>query len=68
MVAESHLAPQDLSRSSNEFKASFCFTGGRDGTYKILPAPVVSANYTLLLRFAGGTLNVCFYYGLRIIS
>jgi|LauGreDrversion2_3_1035106.scaffolds.fasta_scaffold551271_1 hypothetical protein len=27
-------------------------------TYKILPAPVVSFNYTLLLRFATGTLNV----------
>jgi len=28
------------------------------GTYKILPAPIVSANYTFLLRFAAGALNV----------
>jgi hypothetical protein len=35
---------------------------GTDGAYKILPAPVVSSDYTLLLRFTTGTLNVrhCF--------
>jgi hypothetical protein len=43
-------------------KISCRFTMGRDGAYKILPAPVVSSNYTLLLRFTTGTLNVrhCF--------
>ena len=48
--------------SSNEFKVSCCFTMGRDGSYKIFPAPVVISNYTLLLRFTTGTLNVrhCF--------
>ena len=31
---------------------------GRDGTYEIFPAPIVRADYTFLLRFAPGTLNV----------
>ncbi len=37
---------------ANEFKVS-CqrFTMCRDGAYKIFPAPVVSSNYALLLRF-----------------
>jgi hypothetical protein len=40
---------------ANEFKVSCRFTMCRDGAYKIFPAPVVSANYTLLLRFTPGS-------------
>ena len=53
---------------SKKFKVSCRFTMGRDGAYKILPAPDVSSNYTLLLRFTTGTLNVrhCFLLGGRL--
>jgi hypothetical protein len=43
---------------ANEFKVSCRFTMCRNGAYKIFPAPVVSSNYALLLRFTPGTLNV----------
>jgi hypothetical protein len=34
---------------ANEFKVSCRFTMCRDGAYKIFPAPVLSANYILIL-------------------
>ena len=43
---------------ANEFEVSCRFTMCRDGAYEIFPTPIVSANYTLLLRFAPGTLDV----------
>ena len=37
---------------------------GRDGTCKVLPASIVSTNYTFLLRLAAGALDVrCSPYG-----
>ena len=52
----------------DKFKISFCFTISRDGAYKILPTPVMCSNYTLLLRFTAGTLNVTVSAGTSFVS
>ena len=39
----------------------------RDGTYEIFPASIVNTNYTLLLCFASGTLNVCHHFYLEVV-
>ena len=44
--------------SAYKLKVSGRLAMRRDGSYEVLPASVVGSDYTLLLRFAPGTLNV----------